>query len=51
MSLACNGNMIAAGTMDEISLISVSKQRIEYRMNLSRIEKRKPTIVWCLCFM
>ncbi|CAG9535561.1 unnamed protein product [Cercopithifilaria johnstoni] len=51
MSLACNSNMIAAGTMDEISLISVSKQRIEHRMKLPRIEKRKPTIVWCLCFI
>ncbi|KAL3998677.1 hypothetical protein ACH3XW_15995 [Acanthocheilonema viteae] len=51
MSLACNTNMIAAGTMDEISLISVLKQRIEHRMKLPRIEKQKPTIVWCLCFV
>ncbi|EJD76327.1 hypothetical protein LOAG_16714 [Loa loa] len=51
MSLACNSDIIAAGTMDEISLISVPKQRIEHRMKLPRIEKRKPTVVWCLCFI
>uniref|UniRef100_A0A0R3RPE2 WD_REPEATS_REGION domain-containing protein n=1 Tax=Elaeophora elaphi TaxID=1147741 RepID=A0A0R3RPE2_9BILA len=51
MSLACNSNVIAAGAMDEISLISVSKQRIEHRMKLPRIEKRKPTVVWCLRFV
>uniref|UniRef100_A0A1I8EHQ7 WD_REPEATS_REGION domain-containing protein n=1 Tax=Wuchereria bancrofti TaxID=6293 RepID=A0A1I8EHQ7_WUCBA len=51
MSLACNNDIIAAGTIDEISLISVSKQQIEYRMKLPRIEKRKPTVVWCLCFI
>uniref|UniRef100_A0A8R1XS59 Uncharacterized protein n=1 Tax=Onchocerca volvulus TaxID=6282 RepID=A0A8R1XS59_ONCVO len=51
MSLACNGDIIAAGTMDEISLISVPKQRIEHRIKLPRTEKRKPTVVWCLCFI
>ncbi|KAM3720670.1 U3 small nucleolar RNA-associated protein [Dirofilaria immitis] len=51
MSLACSGSIIAAGTMDEISLINVLKQRIEHRIKLPRIEKRKPTIVWCLCFI
>ncbi|VDN03883.1 unnamed protein product [Thelazia callipaeda] len=51
MSLACNNDVVAAGTVDEISLISISKQRIEHTIKLPRIEKRKPTIVWCLCFI
>ncbi|VDN19727.1 unnamed protein product [Gongylonema pulchrum] len=51
MSLACNGTTIAAGTMDEIMLINVQKQRIEHTLKLPRVEKRKPTIVWCLCFI
>lgn len=51
MSVASNGKIVAAGTMDQISLINLKKGRIDHTLKLPRSEKRKPTIVWSLYFL
>lgn len=51
LSLAANEKVVAAGSIDQISIVDADKTKILHTLQLPRTEKRKPTIVWCLGFV
>ncbi|KHN84349.1 Cirhin, partial [Toxocara canis] len=51
LSLVSDGSVLAAGSLDAVHLIDVDSASIRHSLQLPRVEKRKPTVVWCVVFI
>uniref|UniRef100_A0A915BQB7 Cirhin n=2 Tax=Parascaris univalens TaxID=6257 RepID=A0A915BQB7_PARUN len=51
LSLASDGVLLAVGSLDVINVIDAASTSIQRTLRLPRVEKRKPTVVWCLSFI